>query len=68
VTLDMSTRIPVAPALLEIQAPVRDRLDRVPDEMWRIVQADVAIVEAAKSSCGWATWSPCASSRTRRMR
>jgi octaprenyl-diphosphate synthase len=49
VTLDMSARIPVAPALLEIQAPVRDRLERVPDEMWRIVQADVAIVEAANA-------------------
>jgi octaprenyl-diphosphate synthase len=37
----------VAPALLDIQAPVKERLDRVPDEMWRIVQADVAIVQAA---------------------
>jgi octaprenyl-diphosphate synthase len=49
VTLDMHARLPVAPALLEIQAPVRDRLERVPDEMWRIVQADVAIVEAANA-------------------
>ena len=39
-------RIPVAPALLDIQAPVRDRLDRVPDEMWRIVKADAPIVQA----------------------
>lgn len=48
-TLDLHSRIPVAPALLEIQAPVRERLDLVPDEMWRIVQADVAIVEAANA-------------------
>ena len=43
----MNVRTPVAPALLEIQAPVRDRLDLVPEEIWRIVQADVAIVQAA---------------------
>ncbi len=48
-TLDLVGNVPVAPALLEIQAPVRDRLDRVPDEMWRIIQADVAIVEAANA-------------------
>lgn len=47
--LDLRGNAPVAPALLEIQAPVRDRLDRVPDEMWRIVQADVAIVAAANA-------------------
>ncbi len=46
-SLDARVRLPVAPALLDIQVPVRDRLDRVPDEMWRIVQADVAIVQAA---------------------
>lgn len=40
---------PVAPALLEIQAPIRDRLARVPEEIWRIVQADVEIVEAANA-------------------
>ncbi len=27
----------VAPALAEIQFPIRERLDQVPDEMWRIV-------------------------------
>jgi octaprenyl-diphosphate synthase len=27
----------VAPALAEIQAPIRDRLEQVPEEMWRIV-------------------------------
>jgi octaprenyl-diphosphate synthase len=47
VTLEARVQAPVAPALIEIQSPVRDRLDRVPDEMWRIVQADVAIVQAA---------------------
>jgi octaprenyl-diphosphate synthase len=40
---------PIASALLEIQAPIRSRLDRVPEEMWRIMQADVAIVEAANA-------------------
>lgn len=46
-SLDVRGRLPVAPALLDIQLPVRERLDRVPDEMWRIIQADVAIVQAA---------------------
>ena len=48
-TLETRLHAPVAPALLEIQAPVRERLDRVPEEMWRIMQADVAIVEAANA-------------------
>ena len=48
-TLDARLHAPVAPALREIQAPIRDRLERVPEEMWRIVQADVAIVEAANA-------------------
>lgn len=39
-------RLPLAPALLDIQAPIRAHLDRVPDEMWRIVRADVPIVES----------------------
>lgn len=30
-------RTPVADALRDIQAPVRDRLDAVPDAMWRII-------------------------------
>jgi octaprenyl-diphosphate synthase len=38
-------RVPVAPALLDIQASVRARLDLVPDEMWRIVRADAPIME-----------------------
>lgn len=48
-TLDAHLQLPVAAALREIQAPVRDRLDRVPDEMWRIIEADVAIIEAANA-------------------
>ncbi|MBX7118616.1 MAG: polyprenyl synthetase family protein [Gemmatimonadaceae bacterium] len=48
-TLEARLHLPVAAALREIQAPVRERLERVPDEMWRIVQADVAIVEAANA-------------------
>lgn len=48
-SLDVRMQVPVAPALLEIQAPIRDRLDRVPEEIWRIVQADLAIVEAANA-------------------
>ena len=39
----------VSSALLDIQAPIRDRLERVPDEVWRIVQADVALVQAANA-------------------
>ena len=48
-TLDTRLHAPVAPALREIQAPIRERLERVPEEIWRIVQADVAIVEAANA-------------------
>ena len=48
-TLDARLQVPVAAALREIQAPIRDRLECVPAEMWRIVQADVAIVEAANA-------------------
>lgn len=46
-TLDSHLRMPVAAALLEIQAPIRERLNQVPAEMWRIIQADLAIIEAA---------------------
>jgi octaprenyl-diphosphate synthase len=49
VSLDTRLQAPVAPALREIQAPIRAQLDRVPDEIWRIVQADVEIVEAANA-------------------
>lgn len=48
-TLETRLHAPVAAALREIQAPIKERLDRVPEEMWRIVQADVAIVEAANA-------------------
>ncbi len=48
-SLETRLQTPVASALLEIQAPIRTQLARVPDEMWRIVQADVAIVEAANA-------------------
>lgn len=40
---------PVASALLDIQEPVRERLDRVPDEMWRIVRADAPVIAAANA-------------------
>jgi len=49
VTLDAHLHLPLATALLEIQAPVRDRLERVPDEMWRIIAADVEIIAAANA-------------------
>lgn len=48
-TLETRLHAPVANALRELQAPIKDRLERVPEEMWRIVQADVAIVEAANA-------------------
>jgi len=47
VTLEARLRIPVAAALREIQGPVREQLERVPDEMWRIVKADTPLIEAA---------------------
>lgn len=48
-TLDAHIHLPVAAALLEIQAPIRERLDRVPGEMWRIIEADLEIIEAANA-------------------
>lgn len=39
----------LASALLEIQAPVRARLECVPEEMWRIVRADAPIVESVNA-------------------
>lgn len=48
-TLEARLSAPVAPALREIQEPVRARLDRVPDEMWRIVKADAPIIAAANA-------------------
>ncbi len=40
---------PAATALREIQEPVRERLDRVPDEIWRIVKADAPVIAAANA-------------------
>lgn len=48
-TLEAHVSAPVAPALRDIQAPIRERLDRVPDEMWRIVRADEAVIAAANA-------------------
>ncbi len=48
-TLDTHIHVPVAAALLEIQTPIRERLERVPSEIWRIVQADLEIIEAANA-------------------
>ncbi len=42
-------RMPLAPALLDIQASIRVRLDSVPEEMWRIVRADAPIIEAVNA-------------------
>jgi octaprenyl-diphosphate synthase len=47
--IDARLTAPVASALLEIQEPIRARLDRVPDEMWRIVKADAPIIAAANA-------------------
>jgi octaprenyl-diphosphate synthase len=44
-TLSARTRADVTAALREIQAPVRDRLDRVPSEIWRIAAADLPLIE-----------------------
>jgi len=49
VTIEARLRIPVAAALREIQEPVRAQLERVPDEMWRIVKADTPLIEAANA-------------------
>jgi octaprenyl-diphosphate synthase len=43
-TVAAQVRSPVAPALREIQAPIRQKLDQVADEMRRIVLADAPLV------------------------
>ncbi len=43
-TISERLRTPTASALLDIQAPVRELLGRVPAEMWRIVKADAPII------------------------
>ncbi len=48
-TLEARLSVPVAPALLELQEPIRGKLDRVPDEIWRIVKADDLIIAAANA-------------------
>ncbi len=48
-TLDARLQLPVAESLQEIQAPIKDRLDRVPSEMWRMIQADVEIIATANA-------------------
>jgi octaprenyl-diphosphate synthase len=48
-TISERPRTPVASALLDIQAPVREQLDAVPAEMWRIVQADAPIIAAVSA-------------------
>lgn len=48
-SIEARLQLPVAEALREIQAPISEQLARVPDEMWRIIQADVAIIEAANA-------------------
>ena len=48
-TTEARLSVPVASALREIQVPIRTRLDRVPDEMWRIVRADAPIIEAVNA-------------------
>lgn len=48
-SIEARLQLPVAEALREIQAPIRGQLERVPDEMWRIIQADLAIIEAANA-------------------
>ncbi len=42
-------RNPVATALRDVQQPVRERLDRVPEEVWRIVKADAPIIAAVNA-------------------
>ena len=42
-------RAPVATALVEIQTPVREQLENVPTEMWRIVKADAPIIAAVNA-------------------
>ncbi len=48
-TISERLRAPVASALLDIQAPVRAELDRVPAEIWRIVKADAPIIAAVNA-------------------
>jgi octaprenyl-diphosphate synthase len=49
VTISERLRAPVASALVEIQTPVREQLNNVPTEMWRIVKADAPIIAAVNA-------------------
>jgi len=49
VTLDARLRVPVAAQLRDVQSPVRAPLDRVPEEIWRIVRADAPIIAAVNA-------------------
>ena len=50
VTISERLRAPVASALVEIQAPVREQLDNdFHTEMWRIVKADAPIIAAVNA-------------------
>ncbi len=42
--MSVPARSRVADALVDIQAPVRPLLDRVPDEMWRIIAGDAPLL------------------------
>ena len=42
--MTLETRNPVATALRDVQEPIRERLDGVPAEVWRIVKADAPII------------------------
>ena len=48
-TIDTRLRVPVASALRDIQTPIREKLDRVPEEVWRIVRADAPIIDAVNA-------------------
>jgi octaprenyl-diphosphate synthase len=46
VTLKGSPQLPVSETLLEIQAPVREQLAGVGEELWRIVAADFPLIQS----------------------
>ena len=48
-TIDVRVRLPVATALREIQDPVHEALALVPEEMWRIVEADAPLIAAVNA-------------------
>ena len=48
-TLGTRVHTPVASALLELQQPIREQLDCVPQEMWRVVKADTPLIAAVNA-------------------